>query len=69
MGICNICGKSLMLVRGREVYVEITDPIGNAVKVHKLCAKTSGNKEVTAQPGDIGQNIGRGYYWPREIED
>lgn len=66
-GICQCCGKPFMRDRnGREIFVEITDPIGNVVKRHKVCAEDN-EVAITAQPGDIGENIGGGYYHPRQI--
>lgn len=49
---CFECGKQLMYVHGKPVFEEWTDPIGNAHRLHKECAKRGGykTKPVTAAP-------------------
>ena len=52
---CWQCGQPLQLnQQGKLIAVVLEDPIGNFVRVHKVCAKdTKGQfKPVTAQPSD-----------------
>lgn len=48
--ICWECGKQLMYVKGKPVYLEYADTCGNVHKLHKICFKVGGyeNKPVTA---------------------
>lgn len=49
---CWQCGQHLMLDKwGKVIHVTITDPIGNTVRVHKVCAQNTGKQfqQLSAQ--------------------
>jgi hypothetical protein len=52
--ICWHCGKHFAYWKNKPVFTVYIDPIGNAHKLHKICAKYGEyNKPVTAQLKEI----------------
>ena len=51
---CWQCGKKLVGKNGTPtpplIFATVRDPLGNGVRVHKVCATNAGLKPITAQP-------------------